>query len=196
MTVKFVSKPGDHDHRIAQREEIERKYGPPMLRTYRTDDGCFIMEGNAAGLLFIADDILDVLDETRPRDSRWLAELYYWPAHRTHEHVDWPQLTDSTIDLMILMFPPTVRLEVFEYEPEPFSGSIQPDWDAGSEMETELYEPRFTITPNQPAAVSFARHLISLAQPDVPAGIRIRFEDPSVLEAKSVPFAVKKATGD
>lgn len=196
MTTKFAIRPGNKGRSFAWRKEVERKYGHAFLRLSCDDNGHAVMEGSSTGLIFLAKDIVETFDRTRPHDSKWLEELFYWPVSRTPGNEDWGQLTEDSIELMILMFPPTVRLEVFSYEPEPFSSSIQPDWEAGSEMGTELDETRFTIIPNQPAALSFSKHLISLAQPNVPTGTRIRYDDPTILEAKSIPFAVEKAMCD
>lgn len=82
-----------------------------------------------------------------------------------------------------------VVIDVPEYSSE--KGLLY-KWDEGYVIESKLAYGACVIRANRAGLVSLARHLLELAQDDVPAGYHHHFDDIGVLEPGSVPLIVEK----
>ena len=84
---------------------------------------------------------------------------------------------------MILM------INVPEYTPK---GSIRLEWEDNFTIETHLTQNDVLIKANAPGLISLARHLLSMAQPEVPKYYHLHFDDLNSLEPGSCELIIEK----
>lgn len=94
---------------------------------------------------------------------------------------------------------PKVELaQGFRYEPPPFRPGHEPPTEPGSRFSiavepVERGPPWVILSANGAGFLSFARHVIYLAQEDVPTGARIVYDGPGILDAGSRQLVLERA---
>ena len=82
-----------------------------------------------------------------------------------------------------------MTIEVPDYSPE---HGLRYEWEEDYLIKTELAYGACVIRANRGGLVSLARHLLVLAQDDVPAGHHHHFDDWGDLEPGSVSLIIEK----
>lgn len=82
-----------------------------------------------------------------------------------------------------------IEMTVLEYTPE---HGLQLEWGGGFTIATQLVDSVVVISANTAGLVSLARHLLTLAQGQVPSGTHIHFDDSNSLEAGSCELIIEK----
>ena len=83
----------------------------------------------------------------------------------------------------------TVLLDVPDYDP---ATGIRCDWDDGFRLTVQVSSNVTVIGGNAAGLRSLARHLLTLAQDDVPAGSHFHLDGSNSLEDDSVELIVEK----
>ncbi len=63
-------------------------------------------------------------------------------------------------------------------------------WEEGSEIHVDGNDRRVILRANRAGLVSLARHLLTLAQPGVPTGHHVHFDESNALEPGSVELVL------
>ncbi len=82
-----------------------------------------------------------------------------------------------------------VELEIPAYSPE---RGLELRWEPGAVIETRPEGKGTLIMANSAGLLSLAYHLLTLAQPEVPAGAHIHYDDSGSLEEGSLEMIVEK----
>ncbi|MBS1625264.1 MAG: hypothetical protein JST83_14655 [Bacteroidetes bacterium] len=81
------------------------------------------------------------------------------------------------------------KIEVLPYSPE---SGIQLKWDAEFEIDVRRNPKEIVIIANQDGLRSLARHLLTLAQDNVPSGAHIHLDEANSLESGSIAIVLEK----
>ena len=80
-------------------------------------------------------------------------------------------------------------LELPDYSPEI---GICTQWEDSFTIATSRTADSFTLSANKAGLISLARHLLTLAQDEVPAGCHIHYDESNSLEDASVALVIEK----
>lgn len=69
---------------------------------------------------------------------------------------------------------------------------LQLEWEENFEISSNIESNTITIKANPNGLISLARHLLALAQADVPIGSHIHLDELNSLEAGSVELIIEK----
>ena len=83
-----------------------------------------------------------------------------------------------------------IELDVPDYSPEE---GLRFDWDEDFMIEVHSRNDEVVITANRAGLVSLARHLLELAQVEVPPGSHFHLDDSTGLEENSCSLVVAQA---
>lgn len=81
------------------------------------------------------------------------------------------------------------EINVPEYDPK---HGLRTEWDYGFTIEAQIQGGGVLIKANQAGLVSLARHLLTLAQEQVPVGHHIHLDDSNALEDGSCELILEK----
>ena len=79
------------------------------------------------------------------------------------------------------------KIDVKEYSPQ---SGISLIWEHGFEIESNVHGNEITIMANKSGLISLARHLLTLAQDDVPAGSHFHLDQFNSLEEGSTEMII------
>ena len=82
-----------------------------------------------------------------------------------------------------------VQIEIPDYLPE---HGIQTEWDDGFTISFERGHSVMMLKANSAGLITLARHLLTLAQPSVPTGSHIHYDEPNTLEKGSQELVIEK----
>ena len=82
-----------------------------------------------------------------------------------------------------------VKIEIPEYSPD---NGLRLEWEDNFKVSSSVENNIVTITANQEGLISLARHLLTLAQSEVPARSHIHLDDLNSLETDSTELIFEK----
>ncbi|HEY6900044.1 MAG TPA: hypothetical protein VI233_05350 [Puia sp.] len=82
-----------------------------------------------------------------------------------------------------------ITIQVPTYDPEK---GFQFHWENGFEIKTQVSEGQILISANKEGLISFANHLLNLAQDGMSAGSHIHLDEYNSLEEGSVELVIEK----
>lgn len=82
-----------------------------------------------------------------------------------------------------------VNIKVPEYSSV---NGLRLEWEANFEISSSVENNTVTITANKESLISLAKHLLTLAQVEVPTGSHIHLDDINSLETNSVELIFEK----
>jgi hypothetical protein len=82
-----------------------------------------------------------------------------------------------------------MTIEVPDYSPE---HGIRTEWEYGFNISSHIDDGSAIIKANRAGLVSLARHLLVLAQPEVPSGAHIHLDESNSLEDGSCELIIEK----
>lgn len=82
-----------------------------------------------------------------------------------------------------------VNIKVPEYSSV---NGLRLEWEDNFEISSSVENNTVTITANQEGLISLAKHLLTLAQVEVPTGSHIHLDDINSLETNSVELIFEK----
>lgn len=82
-----------------------------------------------------------------------------------------------------------VKITVPKYSPV---NGLRLEWEDNFEISSNVQNNTVTITANQAGLISLARHLLTLAQVEVPTGSHIHLDDINSLETDSTEIIFEK----
>ena len=81
------------------------------------------------------------------------------------------------------------EVEIIKYDA---SKGLQLNWESNYAIEVKKEENEVMIIANNEGLLSLAKHLLTLAQEDVPLGSHIHFDQYNSLESESVDLIIEK----
>lgn len=81
-------------------------------------------------------------------------------------------------------------IDVPEYRPET---GVRTEWDEGAEISVRTEDNGVLIVANVPGLRSLARHMLVLAQDEIPLGNHIHMDDWNGLSSGSISITVERA---
>ena len=84
-----------------------------------------------------------------------------------------------------------IILKIPKYHPE---DGLKLEWETGFSIKVKQDDGTVILRANENGLLSLAKHLIMLANPEVPANIHIHFDDLNSLESGSSEFIIEKVT--
>jgi hypothetical protein len=85
----------------------------------------------------------------------------------------------------------TIIIKLPKYHPE---NGLRLEWETGFSIKVKQENGVVILQANEHGLMSLAKHLINLANPEVPANTHIHFDDSNSLESGSSEFIIEKVT--
>jgi len=82
-----------------------------------------------------------------------------------------------------------IKVEIPEYDP---NTGIKYNWEPGFDIETKYEEGTVIFMANKAGLISLAKHLLNLAQDEIPLSYHLHFNENNSLNEGSVELIVQK----
>lgn len=82
-----------------------------------------------------------------------------------------------------------ILIEIPDYTVEK---GFRTEWEYGFEIKSEIQDNEIIISANKAGLLSLAKHLLSLAEDEIPAGYHLHYDEYNSLETDSVEIILQK----
>lgn len=82
-----------------------------------------------------------------------------------------------------------IKLEIPEYSPD---SGITFKWEPNSSIKIKFEDGKVILMANTEGLISFANHLLNLAQANIPSGYHVHFDQYNSLEDDSIEIIIEK----